>query len=84
MELPVKDRVTVTLERALIKALDAAPGGSRSEKVERLLAEALAARSHRRWVSELQAFYKTGPDAADRKEDLNWQALAAKAFERDD
>ena len=36
------------------------------------------------WVSELKAFYKAGPDAADRQEDLDWQALAAQAFERDD
>jgi hypothetical protein len=80
----VKHRVTVTLERGLVKALDAAPGASRSQKVERLLAEALAARAHRRWVSELRAFYKAGPDAADRQEDLAWHALAAAAFERDD
>ena len=80
----MKDRITMTLERALLTALDAAPGASRSEKIERLLAEALAARAHHRWVSELKAFYKAGPDAADRQEDLDWQALAAQAFERDD
>ncbi|HYL22313.1 MAG TPA: hypothetical protein VEU74_11165 [Gemmatimonadales bacterium] len=80
----MKDRITVTLERALLKALEAAPGLSRSEKVPRLLAEALAARAHRRWVGELRAFYRTGPDAADRQEDLDWQALANAAFERDD
>jgi len=80
----VKHRVTITLDRALVKALDAAPGESRSEKMERLLAEALAARAHRRWVSELKTFYTPGPDAADRGEDLDWQALASQAFERDD
>ena len=80
----MKDRVTLTLERGLLKALDAAPGDSRSDKVQRLLAEALAARAHRRWVSELQAFYQAGPDAADRREDVDWQALASAAFERDD
>jgi len=80
----MKNRVTVTLDRALVKALDAAPGASRSEKIERLLAEALSARAQRRWVSELQAFYSAGPDAADRKEDRDWQALAALAFQRDD
>jgi Post-segregation antitoxin CcdA len=80
----VKNRITVTLERALLNALDAAPGDSRSQKVERLLAEALVARSRRRWVSELRAFYRAGPDATDRPEDLDWQALASAAFERDD
>ena len=80
----MKNRVTVTLDRALVKALDAAPGASRSQKIERLLAEALSARAQRRWVRELQAFYSAGPDAADRKEDLDWQALAALAFQRDD
>ena len=70
-----EDRITVTLDRALLEALDAAPGDSRSEKVERLLAEALVARSHRRWVSELRAFYKAGPDATDRQEDLDWTLL---------
>jgi hypothetical protein len=84
MERTMKDRITVTLERGLLKALEAAPGASRSEKIERLLAEALAGRAHRRWVSELKAFYTTGPDAADRQEDVDWQALAAHAFERDD
>ncbi len=80
----MKRRVTITLERTLLKALDAAPGLSRSEKVQRLLGEALVSRAHRRWVSELRAFYKAGPDAADRQEDLDWQALATQAFERDD
>jgi Post-segregation antitoxin CcdA len=80
----VKHRITVTLEHALVQALDARPGASRSQKVERLLAEALAARAHHRWVSELRAFYRAGPDASDRQEDLDWQALAAAAFERDD
>jgi hypothetical protein len=80
----VKNRITVTLERALLEALDAAPGDSRSQKVERLLAEALVARSHRRGVSDLRAFYKPGPEAIDGQEDLDWQALAAAAFERDD
>ena len=36
------------------------------------------------WVSELKAFYKAGRDATDQQEDLEWQALAAQAFERDD
>lgn len=79
----MKDRITITLERALLRALDAAPGASRSEKVQRLLAQALAARAQRHWVSELRAFYRAGPDAADREEDLDWQALASAAFERD-
>ena len=80
----VKHRITVTLERALVKALDARPGASRSKKLERLLAEALAAQAQRRWLSELRAFYKAGPDASDRQEDLDWHALAAAAIERDD
>jgi hypothetical protein len=80
----IKDRITITVERGLLKALDAAPGVSRSEKVERLLAEALAGRAHRRWVSELRAFYKARPDAADREEDLDWQSLATRAFEGED
>jgi hypothetical protein len=80
----VKRRITVTLEHALVKALDARPGASRSKKIERLLAEALAARAHRRWVTELRTFYKAGPDASDRQEDLDWHALSATAFERDD
>ena len=66
----------------LLNALDDLPGFNRSEKVEHLLRVALAAREHQRWVSELKAFYQTGPDADDRQEDLEWQALAAEAFER--
>jgi Post-segregation antitoxin CcdA len=80
----MKDRITITLDRALLKALDSAPGTSRSQKVERLLAEALAGRDHRRWVSELRAFYKAGPDPSDRTEDLDWQALTTQSFAHDD
>lgn len=80
----MKQRVTVSLESHLLEALDHAPGASRSEKVQRLLEEALAARKHRRWVSELKAFYQAGPELPDREEDLEWQALAARTFERED
>lgn len=80
----MKQRVTVSLGSQLLEAIDRAPGASRSEKVQRLLEEALAAREHRRWVSELKAFYEAGPEAADREEDLQWQALAAETFERED
>ena len=45
---------------------------------------ALSARARRRWVRELEAFYSAGPNTADRKEDRDWQALAALAFQRDD
>ena len=80
----MKRRITVSVAGELIDALDDSPGTSRSEKVERLLRVALAAREQQRWVSELKAFYQTGPDADDRKEDLEWQALASEAFEREE
>ncbi len=80
----MKQRVTVSLPGELLELLDHAPGGSRSEKLAGLLEEALAAREHRRWVSELNAFYKAGPERSDRKEDVEWQALGAEAFERQD
>lgn len=80
----MKRRITVSVEGELIDALDGSPGTNRSEKVERLLRIALAARDQHRWVSELKAFYKTGPDTDDRQEDLEWQALAAEAFEREE
>lgn len=80
----MKHRVTVSLTDDLLETLDRSPGASRSEKFERLLQEALAARQHRQWVSELKAFYVTAPDTGDRQEDLTWQALAAESFERDD
>ena len=79
----MKHRVTVSLTSAVLDDLDRAPGASRSEKVERLLRIALAAHEQQRWVSEIKAFYGAGPDHADRKEDLEWQALAAEAFGRD-
>ena len=80
----MKQRVTISLAQELLEALDRAPGNSRSEKIARLLKEALAVRAHRRWVSEIRAFYGAGAGAEDRAEDVDWQALAAQAFERDD
>ncbi len=80
----MKQRVTISLAEELLKALDRAPGKSRSEKIARLLSEALAERAHRRWVSEIRAFYRAGASTEDRAEDVDWQALAAQAFERDD
>jgi metal-responsive CopG/Arc/MetJ family transcriptional regulator len=84
MELHMKRRITVSVADELLDALDDSPGINRSEKVERLLRVALAAREQHRWVSELRAFYKTGHDTDDRQEDLEWQALAAEAFEREE
>ena len=79
----MKRRVTISLAEELLEALDRAPGNSRSEKIARLLNEALAERAHRRWVSEIRAFYgEAGTE--DCAEDVHWQALAAQAFERDD
>ena len=80
----MKHRVTVSLASELIAALDRAPGENRSQKVERLLKEALARRAHARWVGELEAFYHSGRPADEQGEDLDWQALAAEAFERGD
>jgi len=80
----MKRRITVSVAAELLDALDGTPGSSRSEKVERLLRVALAAKEQQRWVSELKAFYETEKDADDRTEDLEWQALAADAFERED
>jgi hypothetical protein len=80
----MKRRVTVSLAEDLLEALDRAPGKGRSEKIERLLKQALTAGAQRRWVSELEAFYDIGGGGADRAEDTDWQALAAQAFERDD
>ena len=79
----MKHRITVSVAGELLEALDESPGENRSEKVERLLRIALAAREQVRWVSELRAFYGTAPEAEDRQEDLEWQALAAEAFERE-
>lgn len=79
----MKRRVTISLAAELLEALDRAPGKSRSEKIARLLNEALAERAHRRWVSEIRAFYG-GASTEDCAEDVDWQALAAQAFERDD
>jgi metal-responsive CopG/Arc/MetJ family transcriptional regulator len=62
MAAAVKRRVTVSLDPTLLKAVDRLKGPSRSEKIERLLAAALASGAHRRWVSELKAFYES--DAA--------------------
>ena len=80
----MKRRITVSVAGEILDALDDSPGTNRSEKVERLLRVALAAREHHRWVSELKTFYHTGPDTEDRHEDLEWQALAAEAFEREE
>ena len=79
----VKDRVTVSLERALLRAIDRAPGDNRSEKIERLIAEGLAGRAQRDWVRDLERFYGGGAHPEDRAEDLDWQALADQAFGRD-
>ena len=84
MESVVKHRVTLSLRPELLDAVDRSPGTSRSDKVERLLEEALVGRERRRWVAELRAFYGRAPDAVDRAEDLAWQELAADAFERDE
>lgn len=80
----MKRRVTVSLKPALLKALDRAPGTSRSEKIERLLQEALAVRAHRRWVAELRTFYQTDAARAEQKEEAAWHTLVSEAFERDD
>ena len=78
----MKRRITVSVANELLDALDDSPGTNRSEKVERLLRVALAAREQQRWVSELRTFYHTGVDSGDRQEDLEWQAIAAEAFNR--
>ena len=83
MELMMKQRITVSLGSELLRALDESPGKNRSEKVERLLQVALAAREQQRWVSELRAFYEAGQSADDRREDLEWQSIAAETFDRD-
>lgn len=80
----MKDRVTVSLEHALLKALDAAPGASRSEKIERLLRQALALGAHRRWVAELKTFYESDAPKAERDEDAVWHALYGQTMFRDD
>ncbi len=80
----MKRRITVSVTAELLDALDGTPGSSRSQKIERLLRVALAAKEQQRWVSELKAFYETEKDPDDRTEDLEWQALAADAFERED
>ncbi len=80
----MKRRITVSLAPELLEALDDAPGANRSEKVECLLRVALAARKQQHWVSELKAFYGTGPEHGDREEDLEWQALASESFEREE
>jgi hypothetical protein len=80
----MKRRVTITLAGELLKAVDRAPGESRSEKIERLLKEALSGTTYRRWVQELKTFYGAGMHPEDRAEDLDWQALADRALTRDD
>lgn len=80
----MKRRVTITLDPRLLKALDRAPGTNRSEKIERLLSEVLALKSHRRWVAELKAFYRSDAAKAERAEDLVWQRMSEEAFFRDD
>lgn len=84
MESAVKDRITVTLERALLKALDRVPGTSRSEKIQRLVRQALAAGEHQRWAAELKAFYESDAAKEEREEDAVWHALAEQAMFRDD
>jgi metal-responsive CopG/Arc/MetJ family transcriptional regulator len=84
MEPAMKDRITVTLERKLIKALDAVPGASRSQKIERLLRQALALGEQRRWVAELKAFYESDAAKEEREEDAVWQRLSEEAMFRDD
>lgn len=80
----MKERVTVSLASRLLAAVDRAPGESRSEKIERLLQEALAGRTYQRWVRQLEAFYGAGVHPEDRAEDLDWQVLGRQAFGRDD
>lgn len=80
----MKRRVTITIAPGLLKALDRAPGSNRSEKIERLLAEALAAKGHRRWVAELKAFYRSDAAQAEREEDLAWQRMYGEVLARDD
>ena len=80
----MKHRVTISLASELLTAVDRAPGESRSEKIERLLKEALSGTTHRRWVQELKTFYAAGMHPEDRAEDLDWQALADRALTRDD
>jgi len=84
MQALMKNRVTVSLDRALLKALDAAPGASRSEKIERLLRQALALGEHRRWVAELKAFYESDAAKEEREEDAVWHRLSEEAMFRDD
>lgn len=80
----MKDRITVSLERALVKALDRAPGASRSEKITRLLRQALALGAHRRWVAELRAFYASDAAKEEREEDAIWHALYEQTMFRVD
>ena len=80
----MKRRVTVSLEPHLLKVLDRVPGASRSEKIERLLRQALALGAHQRWVAELKAFYESDAAKEERQEDAVWHALYEQAFVRDD
>ncbi len=80
----MKQRVTVSIDSTLLQALDRAPGDSRSEKVERLLRAAIAARAYGRWVRELETFYAAGRPREERDEDADWQVLADRAFLGDD
>lgn len=80
----MKQRVTISLAIELLRAVDRAPGESRSEKIERLLKEALSGNTYRRWVQDLKAFYGAGTHPDDRAEDLDWQALADRALSRED
>ena len=80
----MKRRVTVSLEPRILKAVDRIPGASRSDKVERLLGDALALQGHRRWVAELKAFYQSDAAKAERRDDAAWHRLAEETLFRDD
>ncbi|MEX0692398.1 MAG: type II toxin-antitoxin system CcdA family antitoxin [Gemmatimonadales bacterium] len=79
----MKQRVSVTLDEGLLEAVDTL-GDNRSRVIERLIAEALAARADGRWVRELATFYRTGRPANESAEDAAWHATANETLERDD
>src|SRR5260370_3189553 len=66
----VKHRITVTLEHAPVKALDARPGASRSQKLTRLPAAAPAAPPPPPPARHARAFHRPAPDAPDLPDSL--------------
>ena len=65
----MKDKLSVTLDRALVQYLDRLPGSSRSAKLERIL------RNFRKMAEDMQlrrALAKVREDAAERSEREAW------------